>query len=283
MPGIHFDLENEMLRTYVGFFNWSIHHLSDFDLHTQVANIVGRTELLSGIFFLLSLLSYQCCLSLYHKPNNKKETNKHSHQEPLINSEQLQHITPTHFSWLWLTFSILLAAVSMLCKEQGITVLGVCVAYDLFVACGKDIREFFVILKQAAVDMGWSREDASKKRSVVYISKFLCENLCACLPLSLSLSLSLSTQTILVAKIISSAIYHSGIFISVFTLSPSPFEWWWPSSLCWVWQSRLLLPSLLHSLLHLRPPGRAQPLAAPLPLSSLFWLVDGQHTPRPVN
>ena len=155
-----------------------------------MANIVGRTELLSGIFFLLSLLSYQCCLSLYHKPNNKKETNKHSHQEPLINSEQLQHITPTHFSWLWLTFSILLAAVSMLCKEQGITVLGVCVAYDLFVACGKDIWEFFVILKQAAVDMGWSREDASKKRSVVYISKFLCENLCACLPLSLSLSLS---------------------------------------------------------------------------------------------
>ena len=108
----------------------------------------------------------------------------------------------------------------MLCKEQGITVLGVCVAYDLFVACGKDIWEFFVILKQAAVDMGWSRENASKKRSVVYISKLLCENLCACLPLSLS------AQTILVAKIISSAIYHSGIFISVFTLSPSPFEWW---------------------------------------------------------
>jgi hypothetical protein len=139
---------------------------------TQVANIVGRTELLSGVFFLLSLLSYQCCLD--HKHNNsKKETSKYSHQEPL-NSEQLQHIIPlTHFSWLWLMCSILLAAVSMLCKEQGITVLGVCLAYDLFVACGKDIWGFFVILKQAAaaVDVrSTNREDASsKKRSVVYI------------------------------------------------------------------------------------------------------------------
>ena len=64
----------------------------------------------------------------------------------------------------------------MLCKEQGITVLGVCVAYDLFVACGKDLWEFFVILKQAVeavMDMGWSREDVSKKRSGVYISKLL--------------------------------------------------------------------------------------------------------------
>ena len=170
-PGIRFDLENEILRTYVG---GCIHYLSDFDLHTQVANIVGRTELLSGIFFLLSLLSYQCCLGLYHKSNSKKE--KHSHQEPLINSEQLQHIAPTHFSWLWLMCSILLAAISMLCKEQGITVLGVCIAYDLFVACGKDVWEFFIILKQAVeavMDMGWSREDASKKRSGVYVSKLL--------------------------------------------------------------------------------------------------------------
>lgn len=185
MPGISFDLDNEILRTCVG---GCIHYPSDFDLHTQVANIVGRTELLSGIFFLLSLLSYQCCLSLYHKPNSKKETNKHPRQEPSINSEQLQHIAPTNFSWLWLMCSILLAAISMLCKEQGITVLGVCIAYDLFVACGKDVWEFFVILKQAVVDMGWSREDISKKRSVVYISKLLFMRIYV--PASLSLPLS---------------------------------------------------------------------------------------------
>ena len=130
----------------------------------QVANIIGRTELLSGIFFLLSLLSYQCCLS--HKPNKKKETSKYSHQEPL-NSEQLQHTAPIQFSLLWLACSVLLATVSMLCKEQGITVLGVCLAYDLFVACGKDLWEFFVVLKQAVVD-AWSREDTSKKRLAHY-------------------------------------------------------------------------------------------------------------------
>ena len=128
-----------------------------------MANVVGRTELLSGIFFILSLLSYQCCLGHKHNNNNKKETNRYSHLEPL-NSEQLQHTGPTHFSWLWLLCSVLLAAVSMLCKEQGVTVLGVCLAYDLFVACDKDLREFFVVLKQAAVDV-WSREDASRKRS----------------------------------------------------------------------------------------------------------------------
>ena len=170
---------------YVGLFQL----ISSSFCRIQVANIVGRTELLSGVFFLLSLLSYQCCLS--HKPN-KKETSKYSHQEPL-NSEQLQHTAPTQFSWLWLTCSVLLAAVSMLCKEQGITVLGVCLAYDLFVACGKDLWEFFVVLKQAVVDM-WSREDASKKRSAHYQFFFPKRYF---MVLSLSLSLSLSPPSLL--------------------------------------------------------------------------------------
>jgi len=30
--------------------------------------------------------------------------------------------------------SVVLVAVAMLCKEQGITVIGVCCAYDLFIA-----------------------------------------------------------------------------------------------------------------------------------------------------
>ncbi|KAJ8373642.1 hypothetical protein SKAU_G00042220 [Synaphobranchus kaupii] len=40
--------------------------------------------------------------------------------------------SPTHW-WLWLLASLLLAACSMLWKEQGLTVLGVAAAYDLFI------------------------------------------------------------------------------------------------------------------------------------------------------
>ena len=173
-----------IVRMYVRMY---VFMYSDSFRLTQVANVVGRTELLSGIFFLLSLLSYQCCLSHRHS-NKKKETNKHPHQEPL-NLEQLQHSAPTQFSWFWLVCSILLASVSMLCKEQGVTVLGVCLAYDLFVACGKDLWEFFAVLKQAAVDV-WTKDDASKKRSVHCQIPFQ-EDLCASLSLSLSLSLLL--------------------------------------------------------------------------------------------
>ena len=35
----------------------------------------------------------------------------------------------------------------MLCKEQGVTVLGVCVAYDVLVACGLDLPEGIHYLK----------------------------------------------------------------------------------------------------------------------------------------
>ena len=71
---------------------------------------------------------------------------------------------PTQYSILWLVFSVVLAAVSMLCKEQGITVLAVCLAYDLFVASGKDFMEFFVILKRAMAVLLTKKNDDSKKR-----------------------------------------------------------------------------------------------------------------------
>ena len=36
--------------------------------------------------------------------------------------------------WSKLMLSVVLVAVAMLCKEQGITVIGVCCAYDVFIA-----------------------------------------------------------------------------------------------------------------------------------------------------
>ena len=67
----------------------------------QVANIVGRSELFAAIFFLLALISYQRA--------GRKDTT-----------------TPS--AWIFLT--VALSAVSLLCKEQGVTVLGLCLVLE---------------------------------------------------------------------------------------------------------------------------------------------------------
>ena len=46
------------------------------------------------------------------------------------NNSQLREV---HTQWLWLVFCFLLCTASMLCKEQGITVLGVCAVYEVMV------------------------------------------------------------------------------------------------------------------------------------------------------
>ncbi len=80
----------------------------------QVSNIVGRTELLSAVFFLLSFLVYS--RSVCHGRSTSQ-----------------QH------SWLGLCLSVCLTVFSMLCKEQGVTVLGVVWVYDLVVHCQLDL------------------------------------------------------------------------------------------------------------------------------------------------
>ncbi|XP_027292837.1 protein O-mannosyl-transferase TMTC4 isoform X4 [Cricetulus griseus] len=78
-------------------------------VHTEcVAGVVGRADLLCALFFLLSFLGY--CQAF-------KESNKER----------------THFSTFWVLLSIFLGAVAMLCKEQGITVLGLNAVFDILV------------------------------------------------------------------------------------------------------------------------------------------------------
>ncbi|XP_076401729.1 protein O-mannosyl-transferase TMTC4 isoform X2 [Peromyscus maniculatus bairdii] len=78
-------------------------------VHTEcVAGVVGRADLLCALFFLLSFLGY--CQAF-------KESNKEG----------------THSSTLWVLLSIFLGAVAMLCKEQGITVLGLNAVFDILV------------------------------------------------------------------------------------------------------------------------------------------------------
>lgn len=84
-----------MLRNLINFtINLELYNLPCY-IPIQVAGVVGRAELLCAAFFFLSFLTF-------HKSTNVKGS-----------------------TWkvLSLIFSIILCAISMLCKEQGITVL----------------------------------------------------------------------------------------------------------------------------------------------------------------
>ena len=71
-------------------------------IHTEaVTGIVGRAELLSSVFFLLSILSYE----------------KAAVKGQLV---------------VYLPLSMAFVGCAMLCKEQGITVLGILVVYEIF-------------------------------------------------------------------------------------------------------------------------------------------------------
>ncbi|XP_066542710.1 protein O-mannosyl-transferase TMTC4 [Hoplias malabaricus] len=85
-------------------------------VHTEsVAGIVGRADLLCALFFQLSFLSY--CRAFQGADRTDK------------------------FSAPWIVVSLLLCAVAMLCKEQGITVLGVNAAFDIVMICNLNIYE----------------------------------------------------------------------------------------------------------------------------------------------
>nr|BAC30236.1 unnamed protein product [Mus musculus] len=85
-------------------------------VHTEcVAGVVGRADLLCALFFLLSFLGY---CQAFKETGNKEGT---------------------HSSTFWVLLSIFLGAVAMLCKEQGITVLGLNAVFDILVIGKLDI------------------------------------------------------------------------------------------------------------------------------------------------
>ncbi|XP_049307444.1 uncharacterized protein LOC105223869 [Bactrocera dorsalis] len=98
-------------------------------IHTEaVTGVVGRAELLSSIFYLCAFLAYAGAV-------NTPTTLLHRQQSSLHQQQQQQQSVKkqrTRWSVLCCTFGACLLA-SMLCKEQGITIAGICVAYELFV------------------------------------------------------------------------------------------------------------------------------------------------------
>ncbi|KAM6937583.1 protein O-mannosyl-transferase TMTC3 [Xenentodon cancila] len=77
-------------------------------IHTEaVTGVVGRAELLSSIFLLAAFLSYTKSTSADHS-----------------------------IVWAPIALTVVLVAAATLCKEQGITVVGICCVYEVFVAQG---------------------------------------------------------------------------------------------------------------------------------------------------
>ncbi|GFT95730.1 protein O-mannosyl-transferase TMTC2 [Nephila pilipes] len=90
-------------------------------IHTEaVAGIVGRADVGACLFFLL-------CILLYIK---------------YCEYRSREHSTKR---WLFLYASLICAACSMLTKEHGITVLGVCVIYELFIYHRISLKELIDI------------------------------------------------------------------------------------------------------------------------------------------
>ncbi|XP_041483488.1 protein O-mannosyl-transferase TMTC4-like [Lytechinus variegatus] len=86
-------------------------------IHTEnVAGVVGRADLLCALFFFMSFLAY---------------SNVCKNDSSCLNSSHL-------YSIFGLVPSMVLCALAMLCKEQGITVIGICSVYDIIINCGID-------------------------------------------------------------------------------------------------------------------------------------------------
>ncbi|XP_014825492.1 PREDICTED: transmembrane and TPR repeat-containing protein 3 [Poecilia mexicana] len=89
-------------------------------IHTEaVTGVVGRAELLSSIFLLAAFLAY-----------TKSTSTDHS------------------IVWPPIALTVVLVAAATLCKEQGITVVGICCVYEVFVAQGFTLPMMLDTLRQ---------------------------------------------------------------------------------------------------------------------------------------
>lgn len=103
-------------------------------IHTEaVANVVGRADILSALFYVLAFLSYAKCFQEQTAPNAGS------------------HTKLAKFSRLWFGISLLCSVLSLLSKEQGITVLAVCAVYDLVFVCKFGVKEICYTLRNPSL------------------------------------------------------------------------------------------------------------------------------------
>lgn len=97
-----------------------------------MTGIVGRADIGACLFFIASLLAYI----------RSQKT-----------SMQISPFGWSNIRWYWLLCSLVFSVASMLSKEQGITVLGVCAVYEilLLISNKKKKQNLSELLYQASI------------------------------------------------------------------------------------------------------------------------------------
>nr|CAD7392097.1 unnamed protein product [Timema cristinae] len=122
-------------------------------IHTEaVTGVVGRAETLSSVFFLAAFI-------LYTKATRRKR------------------VTGGVFNvvgWRPLLLSMLCVLTAMLCKEQGITITGICAVYELIVAQKLRLSDLHCLLRSALGGKGsfhpaWT-SDVTKRLTVLAVA-----------------------------------------------------------------------------------------------------------------
>ncbi|XP_012940074.1 protein O-mannosyl-transferase TMTC3 [Aplysia californica] len=118
-------------------------------IHTEaVTGVVGRAETLSSIFFLGAFLSYSKATGY------RKKTD-----------------------WKPLLMTVFLVTVAMLCKEQGITVIGVCCVFEIFVVQRSTLQELWLIFRGLLSGKGslpnWLKTSIVRAGFLVFGTTFL--------------------------------------------------------------------------------------------------------------
>ncbi|KAJ8310169.1 hypothetical protein KUTeg_012034 [Tegillarca granosa] len=122
-------------------------------IHTEsVAGIVGRADLLCALLFILSFVTYVKACS--------KDLDNSSSSEDCI-------YRPSSFSVPLIIISMLLCGLSVLCKEQGITVIGICSAFDIIIICRINILELLHLKKSEKHEENGSVVNSDKNNQVV--------------------------------------------------------------------------------------------------------------------
>lgn len=73
----------------------------------------------------------------------------HAHEMKSIQFADLHHCPQLSLSvWTPIISTVFLVAVATLCKEQGITVIGICCIYEVFVAQGVSVTSIYWLVNK---------------------------------------------------------------------------------------------------------------------------------------
>ena len=104
-------------------------------IHTEaVTGVVGRADVGACLFFVLSLLTYIKYVQI-------RDTSHDTSHDPGGSSSQ---------RFMYFLLTSIFTTASMLTKEQGVTVLAVCAAYDLFVHNKMKINQILQFFKEVS-------------------------------------------------------------------------------------------------------------------------------------